>query len=120
MTDNEFDKKGRCSPLTFSSIILCRDRDEKKKHGLHFSRRISFQMYRPPSRENMDFSNFCTFFPFSLCFENKRDRFIQGQYLRFFLLPLKRILDRPPRSDCKNSATIFACSCRDACSYPTK
>lgn len=120
MTDNEFDKKGgRDSPLTFSSIILSlsRDRDEKKKHSLHFSLYVSrfdvsrSRCVRPSSREKYGFFKllhvFFFFLPFFLSPSSFRK---QARHLHeaasFFLLPKKNT-----RSNCKNSATIFARSC---------
>lgn len=111
MTDNEFDKKGgRDSPLTFSSIILSlsRDRDEKKKHSLHFSLYVSrfdvsrSRCVRPSSREKYGFFKllhvFFFFLPFFLSPSSFRKQARQiytrpiFTLLSFFFL--KRILDR--------------------------
>lgn len=105
MTDNEFDKKGgRDSPLTFSSIILSlsRDRDEKKKHSLHFSRRISFEMCSAIfSREIWIFQTFArvfflsSFLSFSLLFRKQaRQIYTRPIFTLLSFFFLKRILDR--------------------------
>lgn len=108
MTDNEFDKKGgRDSPLTFLSIILSlsRDRDEKKKHSLHFSLYVSrfdvsrSRCVRPSSREKYGFFKllhvFFFFLPFFLSpssFRKQARQIYTRPLLSFFFL--KRILDR--------------------------
>lgn len=102
----KFDKKEGSSPLTFSSIIL--SIVTRRRTTVYISLDVSRLRCWPPFLAKIwIFQTFARFFFLLPLFRKQRETDLYKANIYDSFLFLKRIFDRPPRSDCKNSGRHF-------------